>query len=145
MCVSFGVWCPLRNWLKSRGWQEGDPWHWTLEGMSMNLSLPALQANLHNLRQGWRWWCWNRFIQRGRHEIACAQLDAVTSAQFFSPSWKLIREASIVLLLLRDRWPWLPLLLALGSVAQNNKTLLVFGVVVLAILITWFGHVPIRL
>ena len=87
----------LRKWLSSHGWVENSPWKWRLEDLSLNISLgsaASLAGNLHALRQGWRWWCWQRFLKSARHEIRSASLDEVLIQDFLAVDWKLIRAAA---------------------------------------------------
>ena len=87
----------LRKWLLSHGWAEISPWKWRLEGLSLNISLgsaASLAGNLHVLRQGWRWWCWQRFLMSARHEIRSASLDEVLIQEFLAVDWKLIRAVT---------------------------------------------------
>ena len=59
----------LRKWLKERGWIEVAPWSWERQGLRLCLRANAqLQRQLHNLRSGWREYCWSRFMSSGRHE-----------------------------------------------------------------------------
>lgn len=86
----------LRAWLRSRGWRETGPWSWTIDGLpTFGIGLSMLPANMHVLRQGWRWWCWNRFLKTPRHEIRSAGLDRVNMSDFARCNWKLIRLAGV--------------------------------------------------
>ena len=58
----------FRKWLKERGWNEVAPWSWEGQGLRLCLrAIAQLQRQLHNLRSGWREYCWSRFMLSGQH------------------------------------------------------------------------------
>ena len=50
----------------------------------------GLDKAQHCLREGWRLWCWDRFVQTGRHELAF--LGRIDPASILRKDWKSIRR-----------------------------------------------------
>ena len=124
----------LRPWLLQRGWEEDGPWSWIRHDVRLSMRANAqLRQQLHNLRVGWRDYCWTRFLPSGRHEVedvgmfdirAICRCDfkhlrsmmvdpgcrSVALGATVSPAW--FRERPEVA---SDRCPWCP---ALGTWAH---------------------------
>lgn len=83
----------LRRWLTSRGWVEHGPWHWSHE-QHLTIDFSAAQFEikkvLHELRDGWRLWAWDRFLHTNRHEIV--DLRHTSAADLLSLKWEAIRK-----------------------------------------------------
>ena len=66
------VYC-LRKWFKDHRWEEHGEWSWTHEASSLRIDMRARNFDLdqakHVIRQGWRLWAWDKFLQMDRHEI----------------------------------------------------------------------------
>ena len=71
----------LRGWMSRKGFLEdaGRPWVWShaFAGVSVNLARGVTQHTVvsliglaqHNVRQGWRAWVFQRWLESGRHEL----------------------------------------------------------------------------
>ena len=115
----------LRHWLVQRGWEEDGPWSWIRHDVRLSMRANAqLLQQLHNLRVGWRGYCWTRFLSPGRHYVedaGMADIRAIRRCDFkhlrsmmvdhgcrsvgatVSPAW--FRESREVA---SDRCPWRP-------------------------------------
>ena len=92
----------LHGWLIDRGWRLVREWVWEYDFAAVCLDLfpprvlPSLLSGLagvaHNLRQGWRAWCFQKWANSGRHEVQ--QLEEATSAIFRSLNFQDIRDIS---------------------------------------------------
>lgn len=58
----------LRRWMKICGFEEGSPWSWRMSGVWVTLC-GSISSNLqkHSLRNGWKFFCWGKFLASGRH------------------------------------------------------------------------------
>ena len=91
----------LHGWLIDRGWRLVREWVWEHDFAAVALDLfsprvlPSLLPGLagvaqHNLRQGWRAWCFQKWANSGRHEVQ--QLEEATSAIFRNLNFQDIRD-----------------------------------------------------
>ena len=129
----------LRKWFRHRGFQDLRPWTWTKEG-GPRVELSAgrgLDKAQHCLREGWRLWCWDRFVQTGRHELASLGRIGKTGR---------VLRSLLPLMLLLARWLSEPRSPPLGSnmmlVVTSPRP--VCGVMSLALMITFSGDVRIH-
>ena len=93
----------FRKWLEEHGWNEVAPWPWETQGLRLCLRPHAqLQRQLHNLRSGWRGYCWSRpeavevgnvDIQAFRRCVTCAG-SASESAGELSPPDSALQSTS---------------------------------------------------
>ena len=82
----------LHRWLLDRGWSLLRPWVWShaFGQVTLDLSPPRPSPSLipgltsisqHNVRQGWRAWCFLKWANSGRHEIRDLSFDSNTFCQ----------------------------------------------------------------
>ncbi|CAK0791067.1 unnamed protein product [Prorocentrum cordatum] len=91
----------VRCWLRNMGWQEeASAWNWYHPGTGMELDLqerPAWEEvekdvharQMHQVREGWRWWNWQQFKRQRRRDVAPLQ-----GVEYDEARVKLAREAA---------------------------------------------------
>ena len=89
--------CPvhsLRKWLRDRGWREIGEWAWehTSGLLTINFADPGFDVKhaSHTLRDGWKLWCWDKFLNADRHEAP--QLAQCSGQEILKVNFKKIRE-----------------------------------------------------
>ena len=68
--------CPvhsLRKWFTDRRWQEANDWSWVHESSRLHIDMRHRNFDInqakHVMRNGWKIWAWDKFLQMDRHEI----------------------------------------------------------------------------
>lgn len=88
----------LRKWFTEHRFSEVAPWVWThCDDETIRISAdccssPHLDRMRHLIREGWRLFCWDQFLQTSRHEISTAA--HVSAAQLRAVNWATIRALS---------------------------------------------------
>ncbi|CAK0880708.1 unnamed protein product, partial [Prorocentrum cordatum] len=90
----------VRCWLRKMGWQEeASAWNWYHPGTGMELDLQERPTwddvekdvharQMHQVREGWRWWNWQQFKRQRRRDEAPLQ-----GVEYDEARVKLAREA----------------------------------------------------
>ena len=63
----------LKQWLRDKGWQITRYWVWAFQDSFCEINLllsgaDGLLRNQHNLRDGWRWFMFGKFLNQERHD-----------------------------------------------------------------------------
>eukprot|EP00435_Cladocopium_sp_Y103_P004430 s4850_g1.t1 len=88
----------LRKWFTDHRFKEAAPWVWFhVDDESIRISAecyarPHLDRMRHLIREGWRFFCWDRFLHTSRHEISTAA--HVSAAQLRAVDWAAVRSMS---------------------------------------------------
>ena len=83
------VWT-LRKWMRERNWLENAPWCWSNQHITVNVHRDGnLPSMLHKLRDGWKLYCWSRFLATGRHEAP--EVSGVDHTKVVNVAWQPVR------------------------------------------------------
>ena len=85
----------FRCWMKTCDFGEDSPWSWRMSGVRVSLCGNInIDLQKHNLRNGWKIFCWKKFLASGRHEAVDLQnvpvsrvLASVVLGATVSPAW----------------------------------------------------------
>ena len=85
----------LRKWLYDHGWIVQNHWIWKFGDTSLTVSIEHdTKYTCHQLRDGFKLFCWDKFLHTSRHEISDVQ--HVTWKELLAVDWKGIRKKADV-------------------------------------------------
>jgi len=88
----------LRKWFKARRFSEVRPWEWShvddpsIQVSALNSDKVHLKRMSHLIREGWRFYCWDQFLQTSRHEIST--VSHVQASDLRQVKWSAVRALS---------------------------------------------------
>lgn len=88
----------LRRWFQARRFLEVSPWDWChMDHPSIRVSAGSsdkihLKRMNHFIREGWRFYCWDQFLQTSRHEIFT--VSHVQASDLSQVRWSAVRALS---------------------------------------------------
>ena len=85
----------LRKWLYDHGWIVQNHWIWKFGDTSLTVSIEHdTKYACHQLRDGFKLFCWDKFLHTSRHEIS--DVHHVTWKELLAVDWKGLRKKADV-------------------------------------------------